>query len=204
LARVPLHRIDAWRRDGIVRPSLITTDEDGKTITGYSFDDLVYLRVIRMLRDDRGMPLELAVRSVKHIVDRCGAPSAKWADARILIDSGRVLLIQDDEWVATVASMHGQRLMDAVFGSEFDEMKARADALLVPKKFGKHVVIDPMIRDGQPVVRGTGIETSVIRSVRRQVAKLAEIKEWFPVLRIDQIRAAIGFEQFLDAEAVAL
>ncbi len=49
-ARLPRQRLDAWRREGIVRPTLEADyDEEGES-AGYSFDALVYLRVVRMLR----------------------------------------------------------------------------------------------------------------------------------------------------------
>lgn len=198
IARVPVHRLDAWRREKIIRPTLRMHDEDGKVTAGYSFDELIYLRVVRMLRDDRHMPLELAVRSVKHIVARCGTPSPEWANARVFIDNGRVCLISDDDWPATVANMSGQALMEAVFGVEFTEMKARADALLVPRPFDKFVTVNPLVCDGQPCISAERIETSVIYRLSNRVRQLSEIRQSFPALKLNQIKMAVAFEKFLD------
>lgn len=138
--------------------------------TGYAFDELIYLRVIRMLRDDHGMPLELAVRSVKHIVDRCGPPGPAWAAARVFLDSGRVCLITDDDWPTTVANMGGQTLMEGLFGEEFEVMKTRADGLLVPTRFAEVVEIDPRVCDGQPCVRFAKVETGVIYKLSQRLS----------------------------------
>jgi uncharacterized protein (DUF433 family) len=198
IARVPIHRLDAWRREGIVRPTLIYTDESSVEISGYTFAELNYLRVIRMLRDDRDVPLEGAVRSMEHIVDRCGPPSPKWADYRIVLEGRHVYVLGRDEWQTTVASMHGQKTMDTLMGPEFEELRERSDAILVPTKYSKFVQIDPRIASGMPIIRGTRLETRMIASMG---SKPALIQREYPVLKPEQIKAALQWEKFLDLEA---
>jgi hypothetical protein len=41
IARVPRARLRAWRREGVIHPSLCTTDEEGNAQLGYTFEDFV-------------------------------------------------------------------------------------------------------------------------------------------------------------------
>src|SRR3972149_1519132 len=154
IARVPRHRLDAWRREGIIIPAISVVDFGGDEETGYTFQALVYLRVIRMLRDH--VPLEKAVVAVQHLRDRFGAPGPNWADARILLSTGDVYAIRKDEWQVTVATRHGQKAaIELLFEEEFDQLRERADALLVPRRYQPFVEVDPSVRSGQPIVRET-------------------------------------------------
>ena len=51
LARVPLHRLTAWKRESILFPTLHVEDADGMHADGYTFDAVVYLRLLRVLRE---------------------------------------------------------------------------------------------------------------------------------------------------------
>jgi uncharacterized protein (DUF433 family) len=204
IARVPRHRLDAWRREGIVRPT-IEMIEDGRESKGYTFDALVYLRVIRMLRDERDVPLERSVEALQHIVARFGPPGPAWADARVFLATGHAFVHGDDEWQTTVATMHGQRVVDEFFGQEFLELRDRDDALLVPKKFRTVVEVNPAVQSGLPVVMGTKIKTSVLYDMRHQRptgTTPSEIRMHYPVLTTLQIKTALAYESFLDAEAL--
>jgi uncharacterized protein (DUF433 family) len=200
IARVPAQRLDAWRREGIVRPTLRFVDESGKQLTGYSFAELNYLRVIRMLRDERNVPLEDAVRAMEHIVDRCGPPSPAWADYRIILAGRHVLVLGRDEWRTTVATMYGQKLMEELLGPQFEELRERTDALLVPTRYSKTVQINPRVASGMPIIRGTRIETRVIYRLSQSASPSAILRD-YPVLKMEQIRGALQWEKFLDLEA---
>ena len=50
LARVPLATASQWSTKGIVVPTTKWIDEDDNEIQGYSFEGLVYLRLVRLLR----------------------------------------------------------------------------------------------------------------------------------------------------------
>jgi uncharacterized protein (DUF433 family) len=88
-----------------------------------------------------------------------------------------------------------------LFGEDFQLMRARADALLIPAQFQPFVAIDPAVRSGFPIVRGTTIETSLLHRLREQGLPYRRIHDYYPVLSHPQIKAAVRFEGFLDAEA---
>ena len=200
IARVPRRLLRAWHRGGLVQPILYVVDEEGVSHTGYDFDSLLYLRLLRSLRE-HGITLERAARALKHLVDRFGPPSSRWADARIFAD-GRDVYVQDaDEWGTTVASIGGQRIAEELFGEDFARMRERLDAVLVPSEFLSSVTIDPAIRSGQPVVRGTTLPTSVLYNLHKRGLSPSQILGYYPSLTEDQIQRAVAYEAELDAEA---
>jgi len=200
LGRVPIHRLYAWRREGIIVPTVVATDATGKQVTGYTFHALTYLRVLRMLRDKR-LPLFKTVDAVKHLRDRFGPPGPAWEDARIFIQDGDVFADSRDQWEVTVSTRKGQRVATLLMGDEFARLRDRADALLIPDKFQLFVEIDPAARSGLPIIRGTTIQTATPYGLRHRQMSLARIRESYPHLTLEQIKAAIQFERFLDAEA---
>ena len=200
IARVPRLRLAAWRRQGIVIPTVHVTDLEGKDEDGYDFDALVYLRLLRMLRD-RGISLEKSVKAVQHLRYRFGPPGPAWGSARIFVGGGEVSADAEDSWEVTQATGGGQRVADSLFGEEFARLCERADALLVPDQFQAMVMIDPDVRSGLPVLRGTTLETAVIYRLSQRGLTPRQIREYYPHLTPAQIKGALAFERFLDAEA---
>ena len=202
LARVPRHRLYAWHHYGIVAPNLKVIDFEGKEATGYTFEGVVYLRLIRMLRDH--VSLEKAVKAAQHLRERFGVPGPAWADARIKLAAGDVFALGKDEWEMTVATRFGQKVApEVLFGEDFEQLRNRADALLVPPRFQRFVEIDPQARSGQPIVCETTIPTTLLYKLRRRGYSYARLREEYPSLTLDRIKGAIAYERFLDAEQAA-
>jgi uncharacterized protein (DUF433 family) len=208
LARIPRQRLDAWHREGIVYPKVIVQDQD-KEEAGYSFETLIYLRLLRILRDDK-ISLVKAVQTVKSIRDRFGEPGPNWAEVRIFRQAGHVMLYRKDKWEVTIGSSagppvgRGQRVFpELLIGDEFARMKDRMDALLVPNRYLRHIEVDPSARNGMPIIRGTTITTGLVHALRKQGWQQDAIRDSYPFLSPTQIRAAINYETFLDTEAIA-
>ena len=200
IARVPRARLRAWRREGVIHPSLCTADEEGNTQIGYTFEDLAYLRLLRLLRD-RGISLERAVRALQHLRERFGPPGAGWATARIWVQGRDVFVEGADTWEITTATRGGQQAAQSLLGEDFAAMRERADALLVPREYHASVEIDPGVRSGQPVVRHTSIPTAVIHRLHQRGLDTRRIREAYPHLSPAQIKGALAFEHFLDEAA---
>ncbi len=201
IARVPRHRLYAWHHLGIVAPNLQIIDFAGKETTGYTFEGMVYLRIVRMLRDR--VSLEQAVKAAQHLRERFGAPGPAWADARIYLALGEVFVLsRHDDWATTVGTRFGQKVSEEIlFGEDFEHLRDRADALLVPQRFQPFVEIDPQTRSGHPVVRKTTIPTALLHKLRLRGYSYARLHEEYPGLALDQIKGAVAYERFLDAEA---
>lgn len=202
LARISRANLDAWRRKKLVMPSS-TLSVDGRTQVGYSFVDVVFLRVLRVFREHR-VTLDRAARAVaEHLVERFGLPGPAWHDARIYlttIKGAREVVVESkDEWERSVATMGGQKLSSLLFGDDLHEMVTRADALLVPAEFRSHVIIDPTAKSGMPLIKDTGVTTRAIYALKQRGQRYADIESAYPFLTLPQIRTAVRFERMLDA-----
>lgn len=181
-------------------PTLRGTDGEWADRTGYTFEAVVYLRLLRMLRERR-VPLHRAVTAVKHLQERFGPPGIGWEAARIFVRGQEVFVDSKDQWATTVASKGGQKVAEILFDEEFRLLRQRADALLVPAKFQNVVEVDPSVRSGLPTIRGTTLPTRILYRMRTAGATIARIRESYPWLSAEQVKGALAFEQYLDAKA---
>lgn len=65
--------------------------------------------------------------------------------------------------------------------------------MIVVPKFADRVVIDPNVRGGKPVIRGTRITVSDILEYLAGGMSQEEILADFPDLSVDDIRAALAY-----------
>ena len=202
LARVPLATLSLWSTKGIVVPTSTWIDEDDKETQGYSFEGLVYLRLVRLLRT-LNFPIRAVVNAVDHVREMFGSPGPRWEAARIFSDGRDIWVAHKDTWEVTSASRKGQKAAQVLLGPEFALLKQRADALLVPSDFARHVEVDPGIRNGLPVVRKTTIQTATIHRLHRTGLTYKRIGEYYPHLSRTQIARADKFERFIVSESIA-
>ncbi len=198
LARIPTQTLGSWDKKGIVPAITLWADERGKESHGYTFEGLVYLRIIRMLRAmDKPFPMRKIVETVRWLVDNYGPPGPDWAEARIVSDRIDLWVRQP---VTAAASRAGQMPLSNVvfFEQEFEMFEEREDALLIPLDFMESVEIKPSLRNGMPVIRDTGIETAIIHAAFRQGLTVADVKRRYPFLKEPEIRHSERYELFLD------
>lgn len=198
IAQVPQWTVSSWRRAGIVIPSIEWIDEQEKSHFGHTFETVVFLRLIRMLRDKRITLIE-SVKAVKKLRERFGHPSEKWARIKIFVD-GKDVIVNDesDGWDSTVATKANQKVAEFFFGLEFAHLKKRADALLIPNQFLEFVEIDPSIKNGLPIIFDTSVPTSLIHNFRKQGYIYNEIQEMYPFIVRKYIIGAEKYEAYLD------
>ena len=202
IARIPASTATHWDKRGIVIPDLEWTDEDGQKVIGYSFGGVIYLRLIKMLRD-KGFPLRKAVNATQHLTNVFGPPGPNWQNARLFTFGADLWVDHKDNWEVTAATRRGQKGAVILFGKEFSELRKRADALLVPDEFAAYVEIDPDLRNGLPVLKRTGIKTSTIHALHNQGLTYKQIREYYPDLTMKQIIASNRFERFLEDRIAA-
>ena len=198
VAQVPLWTVHFWRRSGIVIPSVEWIDEREKIHIGHTFETVVFLRLIRLLRE-KEITLFTSVKAVKLLRERFGPPSKKWADVKIWVDQKDVYVYDSrDGWDSTVVTKDHQKLAEFLFGEEFVQLKDRADALLIPEQFLEHVEIDPSIQNGLPIILGTSVLTSLVHKLRLQGYEYPDIREMYSFIPNNKIIGAEEYETFLD------
>lgn len=207
LARVPLRTIYYWGRHGIIVPSLQT--EDGEW--GYSYADLTIIRLLRAIRE-KHLNFRSASLALRHLYERLGPPNAGWADARIVIQGRHVYAYVEDEWEVTEATQHGQRvqamLLPEVLNEIADEIAdlTDSDSVVVPRQFRTFITINPAVRGGAPVVKGTRIPTAVLAALHRAGATAAQIARMYADVKSvtrKVVDAVLAYEKYLDAEAAS-
>jgi len=198
IAQVPEWTVSSWRRGGIIIPSIKWIDERNKVHIGHTFETVVFLRLIRLLRD-KGITLFEAVKVVKSLRDRLGSPNTKWANVKIFADNKDVIVYDhSDGWESTVATKGHQKLAEFFFGEEFKRLKERADALLIPEQFMDYVEIDPSVQSGLPIILDTSLLTSLVHKLRNQNYEYTDIQKMYPFIPNNKIIGAEEYETFLD------
>lgn len=134
IARVPQRILYDWRKWGMVVPTLRSSVGSSPEQTGYTFLQVVFLRLLRYLRDEK-VSLERSVRILRHLLERFGLPGAQWEAARTFVQGSDVFADAKDAWGATEATRGGQIAAAVLLGEEFALLRQRADALLVPAEF---------------------------------------------------------------------
>jgi len=198
IAQVPLWTMNSWKYNGIIIPSVKWIDETNKEHLGHSFETVVYIRLLRLIRE-KGISLYNAVVAIKRIKDRFGYPGKNWADAQIFSD-GKDVYVYDkrDSYETTDLSKQHQKVAERIFGDEFIRLRERADALLIPQQFMDYVEIDPAIQNGLPIIINSTMLTSAIHNLFKQCYGYSEIKEMYPFLPNNKIVGAEAYETFLD------
>lgn len=193
-----------WAQDDLVRPTLRTW-VSGEENAGYSFEELIYLRVIRLLR--RNTSLYGAAKTLQHVVHRVGPIGPSWAQLEIGIDHARDIWVKyPDDWelVKVVdSSGTGQRgEIKFLFPEEFKDLSTHIDSLLIPREFRRFIEINPEVRDGFPVIRDTSFETAVVRRFRDRNISILELHAYYPSYSAEQLGAADKYEKLLDNAAI--
>ncbi|MDD5288469.1 MAG: hypothetical protein PHY28_05090 [Dehalococcoidales bacterium] len=197
---VPHWTLDNWKRNGIIIPTVKWIDESQKEHFGYTFETVVFIRLLRLLRE-KNISLFNAVKAAQQLKRRFGIPSKKWANAKIFTEKNDVYVYEEkdrDTWGITVATRYNQKVSEVILGNEFIQLKDRADALLIPQQYMKFVEIDPTIQNGLPIVLGTKILTKNIHDLTSQDYKPLDINRMYPFIPEDKIIGAEEYETFLD------
>lgn len=198
IAQVPLWTVHDWRRKGIVLPTVEWIDETNKIHLGHNFETVVFLRLIKLLRD-KGISLLQSVKAIKKLNTRLGSPSKRWADAKIFV-RGKEVIVNDesDGYGSTVVTKGHQVIWEVFFGEEFRRLKERADALLIPEKYMNYVEIDLSIQNGLPIILNTSILTNPIHKLCQQGYEYKDIRDMYSFIPLRKIKGAEEYERFLD------
>ena len=155
-----------WARNG--KPLVIPAGSDP---TALSFTNLVELHVLALLRRKRQTPLS-TIRS--KIYELAGDTKAKHP----LVSRELLEYSHDDRIELDDGGLPGRYLpFSRGFGQDDPKM----------------ISIDPMVRFGRPVIKGSGVSTSAIARFAKAGESIAELAEDYQLLP-EQIKEAVRFE----------
>ncbi|GMU41892.1 MAG: hypothetical protein AMXMBFR23_27580 [Chloroflexota bacterium] len=210
LARVPRSTLYRWQRNGVIVPSL--EGEDGEP--GYSYADLTIIRLLRAIREKR-IDFRTAGYALRHLYERLGPPSAGWSDAQVYFVSGpsgqlEVYAYLPDEWEVTDATRRGQRVEHRLLGEAFAELASEIaglrddDSVVIPREYRDYVTINPGIKGGTPIVKGTRIPTRVFVAMNRSGRSAAQIARMYSGISRNTVEAVLAYEtQYLGSTTAA-
>ena len=198
LAQIPLRTLLEWQQRKIIKPSLEFGDEDGKTVKGYTYADLVMIRILRALREDK-IDFTSAAIAIDHLFTRLGPPSRGWADAHVYFQGKRIYAWKPDSWDVTEATAMGQKVETRAFGDIFPKLRQIEEgiSIVVPEEYWGHVDIDPRVKDGQPVVHGTRIPTSALAGLAERLWSPGRIAQAYGIA-VETVKQVLDYERGLD------
>ena len=192
LSGVPKSSINQWARTGILTP-----DWNALTPRGWSYRDLLYLRLFAWLRK-RGMETSGASERVRLIR---GVLAQQPIDPTVRSD-GQHAFLSDETYdrFSGQQAFDGMTLFLSIFeiAQPIDEVSRAAmwgPGLVYPST---HTHISPWVLSGEPCVVRSRIPTSALFALRHQRRLPAEkIRVLYPHLEVEAIQDAIGLEERL-------
>ena len=200
LTGVPRSTLNKWKRDGLIFPhaeaySLFDLS-DKPSRTGYGLTDLTVMRLLRGLRDKR-IDRKMMAGALRELFLRNGGVNGPaWRQAPLYLRGREVYLDGPDGLLGdNEKAMPGSgEILETTVANLFEE-----DTLwLVPERFRDHVVIDPEVMGGEPVVKNTRLMTSLILAMLKHGQTPAEIANHYAPIPSESIEKAIEYEHWLD------
>ena len=189
VARIRYQNFQAWAKAHLLRPSRVKFGT--RTETTYSFLDLLLIRLVVRLKEKGFRPNQIrkALDTISYMADN--SPHA-WLRATIYVDSKLIVatLPGTEDWNPVAASRGPQKMALVFFPELAEELKRE----LVPERF-KHIEIDPEVRAGAPVIKGTRITT---RDVVLTKQSGQDPTRMYPELTREEVQDAVDYENFLE------
>lgn len=186
IAGVSLRRLRYWEENGLVTPSIKRQLSPHNTVRLYSFQDLLSLLVVSVLRTERDMSLQHIRRVVKHLRSRgYEAPLRELRFATV----GHEIYFQhpDGAWEGDVRP--DQIVLEKTI--HLDPLRARIDAATArPANDAGRVVRRRGVHGSKPIFAGTRIPVAAVQNYLQAGYEPEAIIEEYPSLTQADIEAA--------------
>jgi DNA-binding transcriptional MerR regulator len=151
LTGVSARQVEHWATTGVVRPSIPAAGKG--TRRGYSFKDLVALRVAKRLKDE-GISLQKIRKALAYLRKNFPEKKEPLAELRFLTDGKDLFVLTDDPNVALDA-LKKQFVFSLALGEIIEGLQGELKKLAIPKEErvmveGREytVVLTPDLEDG--------------------------------------------------------
>ncbi len=186
-------RLFAWDRQGFFKPSFAAKNRKLPFSRIYSFDDVLALRTLAILRNVHRVPMDelrRVGRAMQRVTDR------PWTSRKLYVfrkkvafdepQSGRRRNIADGQFIEDCIELQ----------SVADDIRAKARSLKgrQPETVGK-VERHKFVMANSWVVAGTRIPTSAVKSFADEGYSTAQIVREYPDLRPADVDAALDHEK---------
>lgn len=188
-------QLNYWRRgeDPLLIPEYGTSPQ-----AGYSFEDVVALRMCVQLRKETS--LQKVRRAVEYL--RTHAPDTHLSAHSVKAAGRTIVLLTNDGDYVDLIERPGQPGITVVMQHVFGEYQT-ASGKLVPAldSPASGLAIDNEIRGGYPVIAGTRIPYDAIAGLAQDGLSAAEIRDWYPGTSEAAIQGALDLAGLVDGQS---
>lgn len=192
LSGITAKRLAYWRRTRVLVPELST-----KRPVLYSYRDLVALRTVAFLRDDRSLQrIRQALRTMADIGE-----TEHLASYRLVSQGRRSIALVKDDGAVDLVERPGQTLTVVKLGDvlqSFPLGDIEVPNLARPRE---HISVDPGVRGGRPVVAGTRVPYELIAGLVHDGVPPEEVATFYPSVDAASARDAADFADYVDRAA---
>ena len=190
LTDVPSRRISYWARSGVLVPEVAYESPPGSTRTLYSFDDLVVLRALGIVRDRFGLPIEVLREVADFLIHHGDTP---WSEIRFRVRGKAVVLHGSSSRDEGRAEPHDESTVVIDLGPIATAIEQGSDLLAQrdPADIGQ-VERRRGVQNNRLVVKGTRIPVETILEYAEAGYSPQAIVESFPSLALGDVTAVLA------------
>jgi uncharacterized protein (DUF433 family) len=188
LSKVSIHQLRSWDREGFFRPSFADLKHVpfGRV---YSFRDIVSLRILNDLRNDKHIPLQ-HLREVSEKLSHLGED--KWTATTLYVLGKRVVYV-DPRNSLRQEVVSGQRVFEIPLRVVISSTRRAVLELNHRDEQVGKITRARFVAQNEPVIAGTRIPVSVIRDLSMAGYSPREIIREYPGLQEADIVAAMQY-----------
>ncbi|MFD3561923.1 DUF433 domain-containing protein [Streptomyces sp. NPDC058686] len=197
LSGATIPQLSRWRHASGAGGAVLVPEISATRPILYSFRDLVALRACVRLRQETS--LQRIRRAVDSLRDNLGERE-HLSEYRLVTDGGTVYLADPDHAVDLIGRKGGKgnlvihQLVDVL--APFYRNGRHIPDLFSPRP---DVAVDPYVRGGEPVIRGTRVPASEVAALIRDGIPPEQIADFFPGVSAEAALEATDFTDYVDS-----
>lgn len=196
LTGLSLGQLRDWDNDDFFRPSYASENRREAYSRVYSFEDVVGLRTLAMLRNDYKVSRQHLKKAADRLKQHDGKP---WSSLTLYV-LNREVHFRDPKTGAVEGAVSGQRALPIRLASVAEDLRIKAEEMKRrdPSTVG-HVSQKRHTMRGTPVVAGTRIPISSIKAFAEAGYSAQQIVDQYPLLSVEDVHAALAYDHLTQA-----
>ena len=192
LTGLSVSQLREWDNDRFFQPSLAIQNRRLPLSRIYSFEDVVGLRTLALLRKDHHISRQHLRRAADKLKEHSGKP---WSTLTLYVLKGEVHF-KNPQTGQVEGAVTGQMAVPIPLSSIAEDMRMKAEQLRRrdPSTVG-HIDQHRFTMRGTPVVAGTRIPVSTIKTFADSGYSVAQIIEQYPSLSPQDVEAALAYDK---------
>lgn len=197
LSGATIGQLQYWRSSARNRSAVLVPEHREGRIWLYSFRDVVALRTVVYLREDKSLQrIRRALETLENIGDRehlseyVLVPTED--DSILWVDASRQSYV---DLVQRPGQERAPVVMDEVFGPFRDKDGALVRPLYEPLP---HIRVSPEVRGGYPVIKGTRVPYDNVATLVRDGIRPRDVRNFYPSVNAAGARDAKAFADYVD------